>query len=67
MLEQKIRLKNAMNDGDSIHRVIQFWNEYCEAYDRLHKPSEKHIQDYCDLMDKYTRYVEKHKRDSELK
>jgi hypothetical protein len=62
MLEQKIRLKNAMHDKQPVHRVIQFWNEYCEAYERLHKPSEKHIRDYCDLMDTYTRYIQENKK-----
>ena len=62
MLEQKIRLKQAIESKQPIHRVIQFWNEYCEAYDKLHKPSEHHIKDYCELIDKYTRYVQECKK-----
>jgi hypothetical protein len=62
MLEQKIRLKNAIERKEPVHRVVQFWNEYCEAYERLHKPSEKHIRDYCTLMDVYTRYIQERKK-----
>lgn len=61
MLEQKPRLKHSMETNQSVYRVIQFWGEYCEAYERLHKPSPHHIQDYCTLMDAYTRYVVKQK------
>ena len=62
MLEAKIRLKKSMENKQPVHRVIECWNEYCEAYERLHRPSEHHIRDYCDLMDKYTRYVRENKR-----
>lgn len=62
MLEQKLRLKKAIQDKEPVHRVIQFWNEYCEAYEALHKPSEHHIRDYCTLMDVYTRYIQENKK-----
>jgi hypothetical protein len=62
MLEQKIRLKNAIERKEPVHRVIEFWKEYCEAYERLHKPSEKHIRDYCTLMDVYTRYIQERRK-----
>lgn len=63
MLTEKLRLKKAIQDKEPVHRVIEFWREYCEAYESLHKPSEQHIRDYCTLMDVYTRYVAEHKKD----
>jgi hypothetical protein len=62
MLEQKIRLKRAIEKKEPLHRVIEFWNEYTEAFDKLHKPSEQHIKDYCCLSEAYTRYVVEYKK-----
>lgn len=62
MLEQKIRLKHAIETKQPVHRVIEFWTEYCEAFERLHKPSEHHIKEYCNLMDTYTRYIQEAKK-----
>jgi len=55
-------LKQAIEKKEPVHRVMEFWKEYCEAYEALHKPSEQHIKDYCTLMDVYTRYIQENKK-----
>jgi len=60
---EKIRLEHSMDNAEPISRVIQFWEEYCEAYERLHKPSEHLMKDYCNLMDRYSKYIQKHKHE----
>ena len=57
MLEQKLRLKKAMETLQPKCRVYEFYQEYDEAYQRLHKPSEKHNKDYVDLYFAFLDYM----------
>jgi hypothetical protein len=57
MLEQKLRLLKALKDKEPKNRVKEFFEEYQEAYQRLHKPSEHHKQNYDDLSFKYKKYM----------
>lgn len=59
MLEQKIRFKQAIETRQPIWRVTQFYEEYVEAYKRVHKPSQKHIEDYEKLSKMHEEYKER--------
>jgi len=57
MLESKIKLKKAMEKKEPKKRVKALFIEYVEAYHRLHKPSEHHVQNYKDMFLSYLEYM----------
>lgn len=57
MLEQKIRLKHALEKGDSRENVQRYFEAYEEAFRRLHNPSPKHKQAYQELSYQYSEYM----------
>jgi hypothetical protein len=59
MLEQKIKLKHALENGDSRENVQKYFDAYEEAFKRLHKPSPKHIRNYKELSYQYSEYINK--------
>lgn len=59
MLEQKIKLVQAMNQTRPKSIVYELYQKYCESYEKMRKPNEKDKRDYVDLYFKYMDYMNK--------
>lgn len=57
MLEQKVRFKHAIQNNEPKYRVTQFYEEYIEAYKRIHVPKQKHMEDLKDIFFDYFNYM----------
>lgn len=57
MLEEKIKVRRAMENKESKKRVKKLFIDYVNAYQKLHKPSEHHIQQYKNMFFKFIEYM----------
>jgi len=57
MLEQKIKLRKSIEDGEDKIKVSNNYNEFIKAYNKLKNPSRKHIQAYVLMTDYYIKYL----------
>jgi hypothetical protein len=57
MLEQIIRFEHAVQNNEPKYRVKQFYEEYTEAYKKIHVPKQRHMEKLKELFFIYNNYM----------